>query len=194
VTSLLDIRGEYITLEANPSTLELRGVSSLLGLNFLQAANPPSLINGLNFANGFVEFRIENVTPGGTADVRVILPAGEQPITYFQYGATPADSNDHLYEFLFDTASGTGAEFNANEVMLHFVDGDRGDSDLTANGVIVDPGAPALAAPNPGANAGSSGGGCMLATHTASARQGGAWWLLLLLLGCRVQTVYCRRG
>ena len=29
-------------------------------------------------------------------------------------------------------------------ITLHFVDGQRGDGDLTANGVIADPGAPAF--------------------------------------------------
>jgi hypothetical protein len=36
----------------------------------------------------------------------------------------------------------TGAEINGNVITLHFVDGLRGDDDLTANGVIVDVGGP----------------------------------------------------
>jgi len=38
----------------------------------------------------------------------------------------------------------TGAEVIGNLILLHFVDGLRGDDDLTANGVIKEPGAPAL--------------------------------------------------
>ena len=111
----------------------------------------------------------------------------EQPITYFQYGATSIDPTDHLYEFLFDAASGTGAEFNDNEVMLHFVDGGRGDSDLDENGVIVDPGAPALFAGNTAAAANSGGGGCALTTQASSPWRAGGWWLLFsLLMGFRM--------
>lgn len=42
------------------------------------------------------------------------------------------------------TAAGvTGAEINGNIVLLHFIDGQRGDDDLIGgNGVIVDDGGP----------------------------------------------------
>src|SRR5262249_16954224 len=53
----------------------------------------------------------------------------------------------HWFNFTFDGS--TGATFSTDAqgrtvITLHFVDGQRGDGDLTANGVIVDPGAPAL--------------------------------------------------
>ena len=81
-----------------------------------------------------------------------------------------------MYEFSFDGE--TGAEFNGNEVVLHFVDGKRGDSDLAANGVIVDPGTPALRSANSGSGSGG-GGGCSLRSESARIGQAGAWWLLL---------------
>jgi len=37
---------------------------------------------------------------------------------------------------------GTGADISGNVITLHFVDGQRGDSDGEENGVIVDPGGP----------------------------------------------------
>ena len=83
-----------------------------------------------------------------------------------------------MYEFTFDGE--TGAEFNGNEVILHFVDGKRGDSDLAANGVITDPGTPALRASNSGSG-GGGGGGCRLHTEDARIGQAGAWWLLLTI-------------
>jgi hypothetical protein len=60
-----------------------------------------------------------------------------------------------LYEFLLDRATMTGADFlSYNVLRLYLVDGRRGDDDLTANGVIVDPGAPAVnLAPTAVANA-----------------------------------------
>ena len=98
---------------------------------------------------------------------------------------------NHLYEFTFDGE--TGAEFNGNEVTLHFVDGKRGDSDLTADGVITDPGTPALRAGNSGS--GGGGGGCTLHTEDARVSQAGAWLLLLgmaVLYGgrCRYRKYY----
>ena len=36
------------------------------------------------------------------------------------------------------------ADPGIERIILHFVDGQRGDDDLTANGQIVDPGGPAL--------------------------------------------------
>src|SRR5262249_5953826 len=44
--------------------------------------------------------------------------------------------------------SGTHPEYvQTTTIYLHYVDGQRGDDDLTANGVIVDPGAPAYVPP-----------------------------------------------
>jgi len=69
------------------------------------------------------------------------LYANTRPVKFFKFGPTPDNPVDHLYEFSFNGE--TGAEFSGNEVILHFVDGKRGDSDLTKNGIIVDPGTPA---------------------------------------------------
>ena len=114
---------------------------------------------------------------GDSVDVRVILPEEHFPISYFMFGPTPDNMENHLYEFLFDEATGTGAEFDGNEVILHFVDGQRGDFDVTANGVILDPGAPALFA----ASIAPSGGGCALVDGERRPAQAGAWYFLLLL-------------
>ena len=66
------------------------------------------------------------------------------PTTYFKFGPTPEQPADHWYEFLYDGT--TGAEIFADRIVLHLVDGQRGDNDLIENGVIVEPGAPAIAA------------------------------------------------
>ena len=58
-----------------------------------------------------------------------------------KYGPTLEDGTDHWYEFLYDGA--TGAEILSDRIVLHFVDGERGDHDLAANGSILDPGGPA---------------------------------------------------
>jgi cyclophilin family peptidyl-prolyl cis-trans isomerase len=179
VASLPDNHGIYVTVESmTPSHL----LDSLVFMN-VSGFTPPSLpswLGGLNFNHGFLGYRITGVTPGGTADVRLILPAGESPVNYVMYGPEPGDPTPHFYEFKYDPASGTGAEFNGNVVTLHFVDGGRGDADLTADGVITDPGAPALAAPVSAPSGG--GGGCSLRAASGSPWQAGAWGLLALWL------------
>ncbi len=68
---------------------------------------------------------------------------------YLNYGATPANTAAHWYRFLFgqatdtDNALGTGMEIVDGRIVLHLVDGGRGDHDLTMNGSISTLGGPA---------------------------------------------------
>ncbi len=81
-------------------------------------------------------------TPTGAQATTLTLVLSESlPITsYFNFGPTPDNPEAHLYEFLFDET--TGAEFLEDRILLHFVDGQRGDHDLTVNGVIETLGVP----------------------------------------------------
>jgi cyclophilin family peptidyl-prolyl cis-trans isomerase len=178
IVSLPDIRNSYITLVADPLQA-LRSLDFSEGIDFLAQAEPLSSLNGLNFIYGFLSFEVTNVEISGNADIRIILPKGEKPVKFFKFGPTPDDPVDHLYEFTFDGE--TGAEFSGNEVILHFVDGKRGDSDLTKNGIIVDPGTPAIKASNAGASSG--GGGCSLHSKQRYPENAGDWLLLFALLG-----------
>lgn len=58
----------------------------------------------------------------------------------------------------------TGARINGNIVTLTFVDGQRGDSDLDdTNGIITDPGGPAVETVSPAPiPSGDGGGGCFV--------------------------------
>ena len=89
----------------------------------------------------FFDFTVAGLTPGGSTTVVLHLPSDVTVETFYKYGPTTADPNPHWYEFLYDGT--TGAEIAGNTITLHLVDGQRGDDDLAANGVIVDPGAPA---------------------------------------------------
>jgi len=57
---------------------------------------------------------------------------------YWKYGPEPGNSSSHWY-VMPATISGNTAIFN-------ITDGGQGDDDVTANGVIADPGGPGLAA------------------------------------------------
>jgi hypothetical protein len=82
--------------------------------------------------------------------VTITLPANVTANVYYKYGHQVPDDLAHLYQFNYNGT--TGATFspgpnNNTIITLHFVDGELGDDDLTANGVIVDPGAPGMAGP-----------------------------------------------
>ncbi|NNJ93582.1 MAG: hypothetical protein HKP57_02450 [Halobacteria archaeon] len=178
VASLPDINANYVTMEALQPGHTLHYVESLDGSTLgLGTAGPP-LLAGNNFENGFFEMHVANVAVGGSAEIRIILPPGSAPDSYFMFGPEPGNATDHWYLFDFDAASGTGAVINGNEVILHLVDGGRGDADLVANGIIADPGGPAVRVAIAGPK-GSSG--CALLHVDSGPLQAGAWWLILLL-------------
>ena len=99
-------------------------------------SSPPA---GVAFEDGYFSFRITGLPVGGSSIVSLTLPSGSQPDTYYKV------IGGQYVEFLFDGS--TGARISGNTVTLHLVDGGRGDADGVANGVIVDPGAPASLAP-----------------------------------------------
>jgi parallel beta-helix repeat protein len=127
--------GRYVTL-ASPHGTQLVDV---IAIGNPSPGAPPS---GVAFPVGFFEFKVDGITAGGSTTVTLYLPQGVE--TYYKYGPTPDDPSDHSYEFLFDGT--TGAEIIGQTVVLHLVDGQRGDDDVTANGVIVEPGGAAMSA------------------------------------------------
>jgi hypothetical protein len=99
--------------------------------------SPPAWVS---FPYGFFSFTITGLKEGGSTTMTIYLD-GEPPQTYYKYGKTPDNPVDHWYEFSYDGE--TGAEKVGTTIVLHFVDGKRGDHDLKANGKITDPGGPA---------------------------------------------------
>ena len=97
---------------------------------------------GVEFPYGFFEFTINGLNPGDAIAVNLYLPDEANPITYYRYGPTPNDGIDHWYEFLYDAPTQTGADIISNIITLHFVDGQRGDDDLTSDGIVIDQGGP----------------------------------------------------
>ncbi|HEY1598691.1 MAG TPA: right-handed parallel beta-helix repeat-containing protein, partial [Pirellulales bacterium] len=130
------VSGQYITL-ASPAGTTLSNVTAI--------ANPsPNDAPDAAFDQGFFGFTVNGVAPGGSVDVQEILPAGSTPLNYeyFRYGPLPGDPTPQWY--YWDYFGQTGAEINGNVITLHFVDGQIGDDDQTANGTIVDSGGPAF--------------------------------------------------
>ena len=157
---------------------------------------PSKAIQALNFTNGLFGFSVKRPNAADAGAVTVVKeyepswggiahlefedgnPEGTTPTTYYRYVLTPDVPTAHWYEFMYDNRTGTGAEIDGNRVSLHFIDDKLGDSDLTVNGVITDPGAPAQKA-----NISSSGGGgCSIGARNCSPAQAGAWWILIALM------------
>ena len=125
---------DYATLAAPDGTV-LSGV--VAGPNPSPADAPP----GIDFPFGFFRFTIRGVTPGAAVTATLYLPSGYALTSYHRHGPEPGNPTPHWYEFMYDGT--TGAEIMGNVVTLHFVDGQRGDDDLAADGTVVDDGAPA---------------------------------------------------
>ena len=131
----------YVTL-ASPDGTQISSVSAV------DNPSPGDAPQGQAFPYGFFHFMVTGLPVNGSTTVTLYLPSGENPTTYYKYGPTPGNNTPHWYEFLYDGQ--TGAEINGNMIALHFIDGQRGDHDLMANGIIVEPGAPSLFLTTPG--------------------------------------------
>lgn len=178
VASFMMATGDYVVLKVMPGQAfqSIDVMESAYGLTTFSLFDPPEIFDGFNFPYGYIGFDIVLANPGDASTVTMTLPEGQNVSAYFKYGPTPAVPTPHWYRFDFNGE--TGAEINGNVVTLHFVDGKRGDSDLdSTNGIITDPGAPALRI----GNSGSGGGGCTVGNTATRPAQASAWWLLLLI-------------
>jgi hypothetical protein len=105
---------------------------------------------GLQFSEGFFTVNYDGLAPGASTTLKLFLPSGSPTNSYWKYGPTSPGGASEWYNFSFDPISGTGARFEdlngdgQDDIVLHFVDGQRGDDDFIANGRISDPGAPAF--------------------------------------------------
>ena len=138
--------------------------ATLDGCQAVANPNPDDCPLWVDFPYGFFEFTIQNVGAGGAATLNLHVPHGEAQDTYYKFGPTPDDPNNKWYNFMLESATQTGAEINGDVITLHFVDGQRGDDDLQANGTIYDQGGPGVMSSvatsgGPGGGGGGSGGG-----------------------------------
>lgn len=140
VASFPDIFGVYVTIVSPPGTT----LMNVMALNTPDGGIPPP---DVVFPIGWIKFEVHGVAPGASIVVDIIMHGSPTVNTYYKFGPTPIIPVDTFYRFLFDGT--TGSEVVGNIVRLTLVDGLRGDSDLAANGIIVEPGAPALEAENP---------------------------------------------
>lgn len=159
VSSLLvGTANDHVTLETPPGT----SIKNCKAVTEPPNSNHPP---DIDFPYGFISFTVEDIGIGGAASVTFYFTSDVIFNTYSKYGPTPKDLFDHWYEFIFNGK--TGAEINETNITLYFVDGERGDDDLTRDGKIIDIGGPGVKATifpesDSDLNAGDDGYGCFL--------------------------------
>jgi len=156
----------------------------LAGNEFFLAGNEPFPDGKIvNFVYGLQIVEIDNIIPAGSPiTVTQILPEDAKVSSYYIFGPTPDDPSKHWYEFMYDGR--TGAKINGNIITLHFVDGERGDFDMTANGLVAagHTSGPAETESIDNGVVDYNASGCTLSAGPPDARGGGAWGLILLFL------------
>ena len=124
--------GDTLDLAVAGSEWHLDSAQSLTAAT-LGATLPPKI----TLPHGAVSLRLTDGTPGSNATVVLTypenLPAGTR---YYKYGPTADNPTDHWYAY-------PGAVISGNTITLTLTDGGAGDSDLSVNGIIDDPGGPA---------------------------------------------------
>jgi ELWxxDGT repeat protein len=133
---------QYVTLASSSGTILTNAVAT----KSPSTTQPPP---DAAFPVGYLDFTVGGLTQGAATAVQLYLPPGVTANAYYQYGPTPDNSSPHWYSFSYDSLTNTGATFGTAPdgrelITLHYVDGQRGDGDLSGNGQITDPGAPGI--------------------------------------------------
>jgi hypothetical protein len=95
------------------------------------------------------QFTVQGLAPGGATSVTLLLPAGVTVSTYYKHGPNPPGGPVQWYGFMFEAVSGTGAQVGIGQMVLHFVDGQRGDDPAGLDGQVDDDGGPGRPPPVP---------------------------------------------
>jgi hypothetical protein len=115
--------GQRLTVESPEGTI----ISKLTIKEKPSSSSIP--LDDLDFTYGLVDLTIENVDVNGSAIVTLYYPEDSSPEAYYKYGPTPDQPEDHWYEFMYDGE--TGAVIDQNIITLHYVDGKRGDDNVS---------------------------------------------------------------
>ena len=180
VTTILTQFGLTATF-ATDTAMKFDSVNTLdtaTAVSRLNTFKSPSDIS-VTFNNGIFSFLMTG-TMGGVGHVVTLYDgATVRPTRYYAYGPTTDNPTPHWYDFTFDGV--TGAAFASDRITLHFVDGKRGDDDLTVNDSITHTGAQAVVTEN--ANSSSqAGGGCSIVATPSQTSRGGDWIVVSLFL------------
>lgn len=143
VTSFLSAdRQHYLTLSSSNGSV----LSAVDAVDCLCGDGVPA---STAFPFGWIAFTLYGwVENGQPAWVDLHLHSAA-PDAYYQYGPVPSDPSDHCYVFDYDGESGASI---GSPTVLYFVDGLRGDQDISENGIIMATGGPAALETEPDAD------------------------------------------
>lgn len=100
-----------------------------IAVNSLASQHP---LTSMQFPHGTWRFDLGTLAVGQGTTLTIHPPRDQAGQGYYNFGPTPDNPTPHWYDFSFDGS--TGAQVFPDRVLLHFVDGQRGDHDLTLNG------------------------------------------------------------
>ncbi len=180
VTTILTQFGTTATFEAEPTMRldPIDAVSPSIAASLLTEFKSPPDQSAL-FNNGMFTLTMSGSMGTSGHTLTMYDGATTRPTHYYTYGPTLDNPAPHWYDFTFDGV--TGAEIMSDRIILHFVDGMRGDGDLTVNNSITHTGAQAVLTPL--SSSASKSGGCTITTPSSQAWRSGDWALIALFLG-----------
>jgi hypothetical protein len=159
---VLDSKQQNVAARVNPATqqyetLEAKGLSgscaAVSGYDFTTEAVLPSQDGTNDYPIGLIKFKITCMTPGGSANVRIILGAqyDTSKWVYKKY-----NSLTKKYTVVPNVTYGTlvVAGKTVTTISYRATDGDATDEDGTVNGEYADPSGPAVTVTAPLANTG----------------------------------------
>ena len=141
--SSLQVMGttDYVTIDAGTGRV-------MTNVQSTPNPSPGDVPAGATFPLGFLDFTVNQVNTGGTVDMIIYYPANTPVNGYWKYGPTPGNTTPHWYDIATQTEDAqVGIQANIPSLgfmIVRLKDGAIGDDDMTANGIIVDPGAPVV--------------------------------------------------
>lgn len=177
VTTTTSSFGTVVTFAtATGAKLEIAGPPIYALQTPFATFSPPSG-SSAQFNEGLYTLKM-NGTMGTGRTVTIFHGTPSHATHYYAYGPTSDNPTPHWYDFMYDSTTGTGAEITGDKIILHFVDGGRGDDDMTVNGSVTHTGGPATVS----ALSSSSAGGCSIAATPSRIANHGDWILVSMFL------------
>ena len=178
VTTTTSTFGSVVTFATDTGAkLEIAGPPIYVDAQSMLAAFSPPSGSRVLFNEGLYRLKINGAIGAGRI-VTVFHGTPSQATHYYVYGPTSDNPAPHWYDFMYDGTSGTGAEILGDKIILHFVDGQRGDDDLAVNGSVTSTGGPATVTSLDT----SSSSGCAIATTSSRITSHGDWILVSMFL------------
>lgn len=137
----------FHTAAGNPYvTLSVPAGQRLININaqMLPSAGEPPV--AITLAMGVLSFDISGFLTGSCTVAELLIPLNPSINQYYKFGPEPGNLTPHWYDFNFNGETGAVITHGLTQtkIQLNLCDGKRGDDDLTANGVIKEPGGPAI--------------------------------------------------